>query len=87
MTFLDKYIHDLLVQSDVDVNGDIYEEVLLGLSGIGLRIAFFVFKTATNSHFARRLEDGCAVSCPYLTIYLKYDDLSEIRRRLRRNGH
>ncbi len=74
MTSLEKAIRDLAAKSDIAFNGDVYEEIACGLTGIGLNLAFFVFENSVHSYAARTLEDGRNMSCPILSLYLKHDD-------------
>lgn len=72
MKKVDEAIHELTDKSDIAFQSNIYEEIKDKLTNIGLKLAFFIFKTREHSFCSRDL-DGNHVSCPVLTLYLNYD--------------
>jgi len=69
---VDDTIRNLTDKSDIAFRSDVFEEVSRELIDTGLNLAFFVFATSGHSSCARTV-DGDTVSCPVLTLYLKYD--------------
>lgn len=65
-------IHDLTKESDIAYGSNLYQEVARRLIDVGLNLAFFAFATCEHSSCARTL-DGDTVSCPVLTLYLRYN--------------
>ncbi len=69
---VDDMIRDLTKASDIAYCSNLYQEVARRLIDVGLNLAFFTFTTSEHSTCARTL-DGDTVSCPVLTLYLRYN--------------
>ena len=69
---VDDIIQDFTGDSDITFGCYLYQEVLQILSEIEFNIAFYVYKTSNHSACARTV-DGSTISCPVLTLYLRYN--------------
>jgi hypothetical protein len=69
---VDDMIRDLTRESDIAYGSNLYQEVARRLIDFGFNLAFFAFTTSEHSSCARTL-DGETVSCPVLTMYLRYN--------------
>lgn len=65
-------IRNLTDESDIAFRSDVFEEISRELIDTGLNLSFFVFSTSGHSSCKRTVDSG-TVSCPVLTLYLKYD--------------
>jgi len=69
---VEEAIRSVITKSEIAFGSTLYGEIYSALTDIGLNLAFFVFETSRRSSCARTL-DGRTVSCPVLSLYLKYD--------------
>jgi hypothetical protein len=72
MIFVNETIRNSVRESDIKEPSSAYEEIAAELTALGLNLAFFVFTNRGHSSSARSL-DGKNLTCPLLTLYLKYD--------------
>ncbi|MCA9173999.1 MAG: hypothetical protein KDB14_05880 [Planctomycetales bacterium] len=70
---MDDMIRDLTKESDIAFGSHLYQEVARRLVDAGLNLAFFAFTTREHSSCARTLDGDDTVSCPVLTLYLRYN--------------
>jgi hypothetical protein len=69
---MDEMIRDITKESDIAYGSNLYLDVARRLTDIGLNLALFAFTTSEHSSCARRLNEA-TVTCPVLTIYLRYN--------------
>lgn len=72
MKSIGETIRDLAAESDIAIESDIYAEIYRELTQLGLNLAGFVFQACRNSQCARQFE-GTHVTCPVLTLYLRFE--------------
>ena len=65
-------IQSITKQSDIALESDLYGEIIAALGQLELSIDFFHFTTKEHSSCSRDL-DGNLITCPILTLYLKYN--------------